>query len=68
MLLNRQRYEERSPGVFVPTQEMRAIEVETRAITNLGFGRADWGGLAPQALTTRIGKHRAAANAGFFEF
>lgn len=43
VLLNRQRYEQRSPGVFVPTLEMRAVEVETRAITNLGFGRADWG-------------------------
>ncbi|MCC8361693.1 hypothetical protein LK996_01160 [Lysobacter sp. A6] len=43
VLCNRQRYEQRSPGVFVPTLEMRVIEVETRAITNLGFGRADWG-------------------------
>ena len=43
VLLNRQRYEQRSPGVFVPTLEMRVIEVDTRAITNLGFGRADWG-------------------------
>jgi hypothetical protein len=43
VLCNRQRYEERSPGVFAPTLEMRVIDVGTRAITNLGFGRADWG-------------------------
>ena len=43
VLLNRQRYEERSPGVFVPTQEMRVVDVDTRAITKLGVGRADWG-------------------------
>jgi hypothetical protein len=43
VLLNRQRYEERSPGVFVPTLELRVVDVATRAITNLGFGRADWG-------------------------
>ena len=43
VLANRQRYEQTSPGVFVPTLEMRSIDVQTRAITNLGFGRADWG-------------------------
>ena len=43
VLLNRQRYVERSPGVFVPTLTMRAINVETHASTDLGFGRADWG-------------------------
>ena len=43
VLLNRLRYEVPSPGVIVPTLTMRVIEVETRAITNLGFGRADWG-------------------------
>lgn len=40
VLLNRQRYE---PGTSSPTLEMRVIQVDTRAITNLGFGRADWG-------------------------
>ena len=34
---------ERSPDIFVLTLTMRAINVETHAVTDLGFGRADWG-------------------------